>query len=232
MTGVITLYPGRIGVRRAREEETVWPGSTAELARYSLYTVQIDPGFTLGELFQLLDREDSGFLAEILDEDIEPLLEEARLGSVTDTNVRIDYLSVSNVHQDGHLWREFNGWGPWDEPYDGAWKADPAMPRWGPIAVGLTPLCELLGLSIRYDPDLVFRDDSGEEAYRTRIDITVIEFLKAVFYELSFYGSPEERNRLRDDLQRRLAEIEADDVELIPADEVLREARQRLQDRS
>jgi hypothetical protein len=45
----------------------------------------------------------------------------------------------SNVHSDDCLYRELSGWGPWDEPYDGAWAKDSDYPRQGSISVSMTP---------------------------------------------------------------------------------------------
>lgn len=107
--GEIKLFPGRIVTRWYTEEETVWPGSVCELGRYFFYTLEIDPGFTMGDLFDLLDREDVEFLAAVLGEDVAPLVEEARQPPSGHQDVRIDFLRVSNVHADGYLLREFDG---------------------------------------------------------------------------------------------------------------------------
>lgn len=229
--GEITLYPGRIVTRWYTEEETVWPGSVLELGRYFFYTLEIDPGFTLGDLFDLLDRDDAEFLESVLGEDVVPLLEEARVPPSGQEEVRVEFLTVSSVHEDGLLRREFLGWGPWDEPYDGAWERERDCPRWGPIGVSLTPVNRLLNVPLRYDRDVIFRASTGAEDYRTRIGITLIEFLKAIFFELTFHGRPAERNDLREELRRRVEEIDRGEAELIPAEEVFKELRDRLDQR-
>jgi hypothetical protein len=226
--GEITLFPGRIVTRWYTEEETVWPGSVAELGRYFFYALEIDPAFTMGDLFDLLDRDDVDFLAAVLGEDVVPLVEEARTPPGGHADVRIDFLTVSNVHEDGHLRHEFHGWGPWDEPYAGAWEKEPDFPRRGAIAVSLTPVNQLRDVPLRYEPEVVFVGSGAPEEFRTRIGITLIEFLKAIFYELTFHGPPTERDEVRDELQRRVEEIERGDVEMIPGEQVLDEIRNRL----
>jgi hypothetical protein len=228
--GVITLHSGHIVVREYDEDETVWPGSADELSRYFFHGLEIDPEFTLGDLFALLDRDGIEFLEVVLGEQIVPLLEEARVPPRPHDDPRIEHLTVTNVHSDECLYRELNGWGPWDEPYDGAWAKDPDYPRRGSISVSMTPVNQLLKVSLRYDPELIFWSSPGVEAYRTRIDITFLDFLKAIFYDLTFYGLPAERDAMRAELQRRVEEIDRGEVELIPGEEVFRELRERLGD--
>lgn len=225
--GEITLYPGRIVTRGYTEEETVWPGSAVELASYFFHAVEIAPEFTLGDLFDLIDREDVDFLECVLDEPVGALLREAREAPVSREDLRIEFLAVSSVHEDGRLRRDFHGWGPWDEPYEGAWEEDPEYPRSGAISVSLTPVNELLDVPLRYDPEIVFMPARAEEQ-GTRIDITLIEFLKAIFFDLTFYGLPDERDELREELRRRVEEIDRGEVDLIPADEVFRDLRDRF----
>jgi hypothetical protein len=221
--GEITLYPDRLVARWYQEEETVWPASVMDLSKYFFYSLEIDPAFTFGDLIRLLDHEDVEFLETVIGERVEPLLREARTRSRSDADSRIDFLRVYNVHQNGFLRREFDGWGAWDEPYDGAWEHDPAMPRIGGISVSLTPVCELLHLPLRYDPELVFRAEKQIEEYRSEIDITFIEFLKAIFFDLTFHGGPEERDSVSAELRRRVDEIERGEAKLIPADELFKE---------
>ena len=141
---------------------------------------------------------------------------------------RPEFLRVCNVHADGSLRRDFDGWGPWAEPWEGAWEEHPDWPRVGPFGLSLTPLGELLHLPLRYDPELIFRDPDGTEEYRTTIDITLIDFLKAVFFELTFHGTPEERNRMWGELRSRMEDVESGRVRSIPAEELFRGLREGM----
>lgn len=226
--GRITLLPGRVVARWYHEEETVWPASVFDLSKYFFYSLELDPEFTFGDLCRLLDQEGAELLEMVIGEHVVPLLEEARLAPEPEGVEGIQFLRVYNAHADEHLRREFEGWGSWDEPYHGAWKEHPDWPREGSISVSLTPVNQLLDLPLRYDPELVFRDSAGTEEYRTRIDISLIEFLKAIFFELTFHGTPDERDEVRAELRRRVEEIERGGAKLIPADEVFRQVRERL----
>jgi len=137
-----------------------------------------------------------------------------------------DFLRVCNVHAEGSLRRDFDGWGSWTEPYEGAWEEHSDWPRVGPIGVSLTPVTRLLHLPLRYDPELIFRDPDGTEEYRTTLDITLIDFLKAVFFELTFHGSPQERDQVGGELQQRMDDVESGRVRSVPAEEVFRGLRE------
>lgn len=225
--GRIVLHSDHLVVQSYGEEEPVWPGSVIDLAAYFFHQVEVDPGFTLGDLFRVLDRDDVEFLEAVIGESVAPLLDEAREPVRGAGDLRIDFLRVYNAYDDGHLVREFDGWGPWDEPYDGAWEKEPDMPREGPVSVSLTPVNELLELPLRYDPELVFRDAAGDEEYRTRIGITFLEFVKAVFYDLTFYGPPAERDEVRAGLQRRVEEIDRGEAGTTSAEELFARLRER-----
>ncbi len=226
--GQIVLHPDRLLVQSNGGPEPVWPGSVIDLAEYFFDQVEVDPGFTLGDFFRLLDRDDVEFLEAVIGESVAPLLDEAREPASGGVDVRIEFLRVYNAYDDGRIIREFDGWGPWDEPYDGAWEKEPDMPREGPVSVSLTPVNELLDIPLRYDPGLVFRNADGVEEYRTRIGITFIELVKAIFYDLTFYGPPAERDAVREDLQRQVEEIRRGEADLIPGDELLARLRERL----
>ncbi len=226
--GEITLYPGRVVVRSFSDEDTIWQPTVYELAKFFHFSLDLVPEFTMGDLFRLLDTDGVDFIEAVLDERIVPVLQEARMPPAPEEPIRIDFLRVVNCHERGQLRREFEGWGPWDEPYDGAWEQTQELPRTGAISVSLTPVNQLLELPLRYEPDLIFRNEAGVEEYRTTVDITFLAFLKAIFFDLTYYGSPAARDQTREELKRRVDEIKRGEAELIPADEVLKEIRERL----
>lgn len=67
---------------------------------------------------------------------------------------------------------------------------------------GDLPAHHLISLPLRYEAAVAFQDASGAEVQRTSVGITLIEFLKAVFYDLTFAGPPAERDRTRAELER------------------------------
>jgi len=217
----VTLKPGRVIARSHDEESVVQPRSVLDLLPYLFYSLELDPAFTLGDLFQLIDQEHVGLLGAVLDERILPLIEEARHGSEPDEDTTVEYLRVSNSIEEGQIWRAFDGWGKWPEPAAGSWAERVGLRGEGGIAVELMPLKHLLHLPLRYAPELRFVNDGGSVEYRTTIGITLIEFLKAIFYELTFFGPPERRDAYLAKLDGREQRVSRG--EAIPLEEIARD---------
>jgi hypothetical protein len=208
-------------------DETVWVAGVEALLPYLTWTVELDTDFTLGDLFHLIDRDDVTLLEQILHEELAPVLEEAREGpSPRDDDEALHFLRVYNQHEDGDVHRGLDAWGSWNQPYEDGQGPAGARDTW--VSVSLTPVGRLLHLPIRYDPELLFQDRAGQPEYRTRVGITLIEFLKAIFDDLTFHGSPEDRDGVRLELLRRVEEIERGEAELIPAEEVFRDLQRKL----
>jgi hypothetical protein len=96
--------------------------------------------------------------------------------------------------------RVFEGWGKQQEPYPGYFgehpEIDPSSFE-GPFALEFTPVSELLELPLKYNPTVRFwsgyANGLGELLLDTQITITFGEFLSAIFEEIGFFGTPEER---------------------------------------
>jgi putative addiction module component (TIGR02574 family) len=223
--GQVTLYPGHLIARWYQDVETVWPASIEDLLPFLFYSLTLDPDFTFGDLIALVDRNDIGLLNGILGEQVEPILAEAKREPAAQDAEPVHFLRVSNKHEDGYLRREFDGWGTWIQSYADA--EGEAGPRDGWVSLSLMPVNQFLHAPLRYDPALTFRNRANEVEYQTTINITLIEFLKAIFDDLTFYGSPDERDATRDEIHRRLHEIDRGEATLIPWEEV----RERLRNR-
>jgi putative addiction module component (TIGR02574 family) len=205
--------------------DTVWPGSIENIMPFFFYSLELDPEFTFGDLCRLLDCDDAELLSAIIGEQVTPILDEARRGPVAQREDPVHFLRVHNQHHDGYLLRQLDAWGTWHEQYDTPEAAAGVREGW--VSVSLTPVNKLLDVPLRYDPELAFRNQSNEIAYRTEIDITLIDFLKAIFDDLTFYGAPEARDATRHEIQRRLDEIERGEAKLIPWEELRRSIRER-----
>jgi len=114
-----------------------------------------------------------------------------------------------------HLTREFEGWGTWEEPYEGYFSQHPEIDpeRYeGPFALDFTPLSAILHLPLRYKPKVQYWSGPfggvGELLFETELTITFGEFLRAIFWEIGFHGSPAERD---DALERLRERVEAVD---------------------
>ncbi len=115
------------------------------------------------------------------------------------------------------LHRDFSGYGKWPEPYDGYFTAHPDIdPQHyaGALALDFTPVSQLLHLTLKYDPAVVFRTqqpDADAVVFDTQITITFGEFLHAIFWELGFFGSPAERDATLHDVEERAAAVRPSD---------------------
>lgn len=212
----VTLKPGCLVARERGEESVVRPESTVDLLPYFFHQVELDPQLTLGDLFELVDTQHVELLAGILCERILPILEEARGGSQPKAREEVEYLRVYNDFGNGVLFRGFDGWGRWQ---------DGERETRGGIAVELSPIRELLHLPLRYEPEVEFHDERGAVEYRTRIGITLLELLKAVFWELTYFGTPTQRDAYMTNLVGRAER--ADRGEKIPLAEILADVETR-----
>lgn len=113
------------------------------------------------------------------------------------------------------LRREFEGWGRWEEPYDGYFSQHPDIDpeRYeGALALDFTPLSALLHLPLRYNPKVQFWSGptrgAGERLFETELTITFGEFLRAIFWEIGFHGSPADRDGALESLRERVEAID------------------------
>lgn len=115
-----------------------------------------------------------------------------------------------------HVEREFQGWGRWEEPYPGFFDGHPEIDPdtyEGGFALELTPVNELVHYPLRYNPGIAFHDGgpgSGTVILQDAITITFGEFVYAIFWELGFMGSPEQRDESRAMLRERAALLKED----------------------
>ena len=106
--------------------------------------------------------------------------------------------------------RLFQGRGP----HEGESPRDPRVSHPDPdddndtaYALDLTPLPALRHLELRYDPTLAFwsgpQPGAGDLLFRTEVTITFGAFLRAIFEEIGFHGSPAGRDAARASLEAR-----------------------------
>ena len=51
-------------------------------------------------------------------------------------------------------------------------------------------------------------------------DVTLLQLIHALFWEFSFFGTPEQRDAMDADLQQRVIRIEAGEERLIPFEDI------------
>ena len=94
-------------------------------------------------------------------------------------------------------------------------------------SVSLTPLRELLDLPLRLCDGLtVTEDDIDAKAYADVIafarcsDVLVGQVIQGVLDELAFHGGPDDQAEFKEELDARVAEVDAGTAKLIPGDDV------------
>ena len=78
-----------------------------------------------------------------------------------------------------------------------------------------TPVNQLAHLPVKLRPDMeIYRDN--EKLGAAPCTFTLLDVLGEIYWEISFYGSPEDRDRERAEVRERLREVEEGRATLIP----------------
>jgi len=214
--------------------------NVAEQAIAYLYEpVTLHPDLTLGDVFKLLEACPS--LQEIFRRTwAVQLCEEARKGPLPQSRgsdpaevAGIEYLELYwswaldtssqtyrsvhglNLHGIGHVLAV-------DVPTYGV-KAGERI-KW---SVSLTPVRELLDLPLRLREELtITEDDIDAKGYADVIasarcsEVLLGQVIQGVLDELAFHGGPEAQAEFKEELDARVAEVDAGTAKLIPGDDV------------
>lgn len=122
----------------------------------------------------------------------------------------------------------FHGWGTWPET-DGMKKGTK-----GGWAIELTPLAELKNCEIRIKTDAILSSERYKPRYESktlaefRMDPTFLEFVHAILWELSFFGTPEERDAKNAELKQTVDDIDSGKAKLVPADDLFKKMKKVL----
>lgn len=99
-------------------------------------------------------------------------------------------------------------------------------------AIDMTPVNQLINLPIKMNEYFDLRDE--REGYnptaiiaKVKKEFTLFDVLFGIFWELSFFGSPTNRDKERKEIERRFEEIKSGKAELIPWEDI----KKRLEDK-
>ncbi len=144
--------------------------------------------------------------------------------------VSIDRYGKQDEPSDFHMYWGFHGWGTYTD------KDLPPDTK-GAYAIEMTPLAELKHLPLRINPKTELGHTAGppKYVYTKLMDVqaspTLIEFVKAILWELSFFGTPENRDAKAAELTQTIKDIESGAVETVPWDGVKLRLEKILEDR-
>lgn len=199
----VTLVPGHLRVDvwddavQDTVAHTVRPKTFMDIAPFFRSEVHIEKGFTLGHLFELLDIGDDVPLLDIAVGDrIGPLLAEVnrKRRSIEEgkSYKRLEVYSeaASAVGESGKTRYAIR-------------QGMRAVTEGGTVSVDLVPTYVLRDVPLCYQAGISFyrgtataRKATGA-AFEGELAISFLELVQAVFWELSFYGAPEERDAVR-----------------------------------
>ncbi|MFT3777218.1 MAG: hypothetical protein QM772_02880 [Ottowia sp.] len=242
----LLLLPGPRLLRRNEHPGDGPAGAEADVTEsaheYLFDPLELDPAFTLGDLFRLLARCED--LQRVFRRDFAAeLCAEARKGPVPPRRGSdppevggIEYLELYrnwqlNTGDSTYSWvdhLDLHGVGKVlavDAPDHGR-KAGERI-QW---AVSLTPLREMLVLPLRFNPTLkVIEDDLDTLAYgdtlaRARCaELCLGQFVHAVLWELSFHGAPADQAAVVAELTERKAELDTGTPRYVSGDDLFAE---------
>jgi hypothetical protein len=128
-----------------------------------------------------------------------------------------------------HYWG-FHGWGDWPDAEKGGMPAGTK----GGWAIEMTPLAQLKHLELRIKTDSELYDEKYKPRYSRkllaefRMEPTFLEFVHAILWELSFFGTPENRDAKSAELTEQVKEIDSGRAKLVPADDLFKKIKKTL----
>ncbi len=178
---------------------------------------RIEPGVTMGDIFRMVKSYPilEGFIGQyswcwgieaIHREADQPLLKVYQPPADDEEEdeepmVALVLEQYGTIYEKGHLELGLDLCGRSEE-------TDGVCTKFG---VSMTPANELAPLPIELSEDLLVfkRPELGGPFLTCRRGVTLLEFLDAIYWEISFYGSPEERTEMRDEIRQTVAEIKS-----------------------
>lgn len=185
----------------------------------------IEEGTTLGDLFKFLDNNED-IIPIILEDEVYDFLEEMRQDQDDDTrNEKVEYIEFSwNVEEsDGFLYEDISVDG-WCKKPEGAPDVT-AKDKDGniPCGIGFYPVNTMKNTPVKINHEYVITKDEdpidsyvnataeelmerarnkvdGEVLFQSQKYFTISLLFGSLFYEVSFYGAPEQRDAFRENL--------------------------------
>jgi hypothetical protein len=129
------------------------------------------------------------------------------------------------------LWLHADGVGDtWEDCRPGGkfYEEGKDVSRCNRYAIEMTPLYALRDLPLRIDPIMIVQPSLTERGDQAPLeipapDVTLLQLIHALFWELSFFGTPEKRDATREELRQQVARIERGEERLIPWEDVCKD---------
>lgn len=234
----VVLKPGATFFKASywdREADEQVELDVANLWRFTGCYLEIELGATLEDFMRCLENALAYPGAKAILEDycqcnLMALLEDMRQ-EPDDRDDNLKYLQVSpvvscdkygkNPRYDMNIRWDFSGWGPQEQDgkqIDGPWSMSLSSARnFKHVPLRIVPEGELWATSGSY------RDDSfkHEKLLDFKAEPTFLEVVYAILWDLSFYGSPQERDAEKQELKRRVDELDRGEATTVSFEEVM-----------
>jgi hypothetical protein len=233
----LTLHKGpRLVYKRPdRNDEPL--DVTDRAAEYLFTTIQLDSDATLGDVFGLLDNPlmRTVFRREYVNE----VLAEASLGPVVKnepTHEKLEYIELNQIWNLDSATKEFTSVGKYGVSGKSHLLAEDVVEGGSVLyragerinwSISMTSVCELLHVPVRVQSAVqICEEDVFAKRFGHAIQsgvnhyITLGTLIQSLLWELSWHGTPAQRQSVKDDLLEGKAELDSGTAETAPYEEV------------
>ncbi len=167
----------------------------------------IDTDVTLGDIFRAVEQDPD--LARFLEQwswcDLEAFHSEARKPAAEASD--LSYIEISRHFE----WDQHEA----QETIDVSGIGEPDEHGMTHYGLDFTPVNQLVHLPVRLRPEMEIRKDH-KKLGEAPCTFTLLDVLGEIYFEISFYGTPEDRDRESAQLRESVREIEEGQATLIP----------------
>ncbi len=190
---------------------------------YLFTECSLDKDITLRDVFTLVNNH-RDFFEVVLASWCGEYLDEGLLKS-PESPGDIQYLELSwnfvfdptDEALEGTLQPDFHGMGPYSEG-----KSPSEIIS---CAIEFTPCNKLIDLPLQLHPCITYQNITKPRdiTYYKEAKFTLGDILNGIFWELSFTGSPADRDRVEEKILKSMKEVEEGTARLIPLDDLMKE---------
>jgi len=185
----------RESVKIKKDKFETSAGETESIMAWAMGPATIDPDVTLQDIFNLVDKDEllKTFLSEYSwCHAIDEIHAAAQPHSPSESITEIHVYDRSRLTNAGYfdIGAEISGIGPIDEDAAKAYENSTSpLPEFETYSVSATPIAEIAPLPVKVVNGYTFLQNLNKKISHSR-DFTLLEILDAIYWEISFYGSP------------------------------------------
>ena len=181
---------------------------------YLTEVIEIDDDFTLEDFFKIIEKDielyEVVFSSHLGHHSLKPFIDDIHKEvEVEDEDMKVEYLECTwNAEvadwgdgKEFEIDTMFHGWGSW---YDDYFKKKET----GGMAIGFSSLFELKNLQLKLNEDFILYDGKTFKTIRKgKRKFTVYDVFGVILDEISFYGSPENKDEILKETEDIVSEM-------------------------